>query len=313
MKVIFMGSPDFAIPSLKQLVKNEDISIPLVVTQPPRRSGRDQEVSLTPVGKTAQSLNLNVKAVEDINKEVHIKKMKEIEPDYIVVVAFGQILQKEILAIPDLAPVNLHASLLPKYRGASPIQHAIINGEKTTGVTTIIMDEGLDTGDILKQFEVNIEDNETAGSLHDKLAEKGANLILETLKEFQQGEIEPTPQLEEMASYTPKLSKDNGEIDFNNKAEEIVNKIRGLNPWPGAFTFFRGRRLKLLKASTVSENFEKSEPGKVLCADKKNGLQVGTANKNLKLERVKPAGSKELNISDFINGYQPKPGEKLGR
>lgn len=313
MDVIFMGSPEFAVPSLRKLADSEDFSISLVITQPPRKKGRKQKLSLTPVGKTAEALNLKLKPVEDINKKTHVADLIEIKPDYIVVVAFGQILGPKILSIPRLAPVNLHASLLPKYRGASPIQHAIINDDDITGVSTIYMVEELDAGDILQQYEVNIAEDDTAGSLHDKLAEKGSDLLVETLLEFSRGKITPVSQNEELASYTPKLSKEDGEINFNQPAVEIVNKIRGFNPWPGAFTFFRGERLNLLQASVASESNSNIEPGKVLCADKRAGLQISTSQNNLKLEKVQPAGSKKINAQDFINGYQPKPGEKFGR
>lgn len=313
MKVIFMGSPDFAVPSLKLLAKSDDFQVPLVITQPPRKSGRNQKVNSTPVGKTASNLKLNIKPVKNVNKKEHVEEMIKIAPDFVVVAAFGQILQKEVLQVPDLAPVNLHASLLPKYRGASPIQHAIMNGDKITGVTTIIMDQGLDTGDILKQYEVKIQNKETAGSLHDKLAVKGSHLTIDTLREFSRGEIEPRPQNEDLASYTPKLSKNDGEISFNRQAAKLVNKIRGLNPWPGAYTFFRGKRLKLLQAKSVSGRTEKLKPGTVVYADKNNGLQIKTARDNLKLEEVQPADSKVISGQDFINGYQPERGELFGR
>ncbi len=312
MKTVFMGSAEFALPALKTLYESQNINIDLTITQPPRKSGRDQKLRQTPVGKEAEKLGLKIFTPEEINSDESVEYLKKIEPEYLVVAAFGQILQTQVLDIPKLAPVNLHASLLPKYRGASPIQHAIINGEKKSGVTTIYMDEGLDSGDILKQSAVKIEKNDTAGSLHDKLAEKGADLLLQTLQEFSAGSIEPQPQDEEKATYTPPLKSEDGEVNFASEADKIVDFIRGFNPWPGAFTYFRGERLKLWSAASVNAD-EKGKPGKIIYADQNNGFQVGTAgDDNVKIKSLQLAGSRRMEAADFINGYQPEKGELLG-
>ncbi len=312
MKTVFMGSAEFALPALRSLNESQHIDIDLIITQPPRRSGRDQKLDHTPVGKEAESLGLEIFTPEDINSDDSVEYLKKFKPEYLVVAAFGQILQSQILDIPELAPINLHASLLPKYRGASPIQHAIINGEKKSGVTTIYMDEGLDSGDILKQSAVKIEKDDTAGSLHDKLAEEGADLLLQTLQEFSAGSIEPQPQDEEKATYTPTLKSEDGEVNFASEAEEIVDFIRGFNPWPGAFTYFRGKRLKLWSAASVNAD-ETGKPGKIIYADRNNGLQVGTADENnVRIESLQLAGSRRMEAGDFINGYQPEKGEFLG-
>ncbi len=315
MKVVFMGSPEFALPSLKLLFEAEEIVLDLVVTQPPRPAGRGGKLNPTPVNKKADELGLDVMAVNDVNKAEHVQKISSCNPDYISVTAFGQILSRDILSLPERAPVNLHASLLPKYRGASPIQQAIINGDKKTGVTTILMDEGLDTGKLLMQREVKIGKEDTAGSLHDRLAQEGAELLLESLIRHNSGKITPVPQDDNKSSYAPRLQKEDGKIDFSRAAGKLVDFIRGMNPWPGAYTFYQGERLKIWVAE--KSHIEKPtdievKPGKILKADPGEGLFVAAGRGLINLTELQPAGRSTLSCQEFINGYKPKPGEVLG-
>ncbi len=310
-----MGSPEFALPSLKRLASDEKINVDLVVTQPPRKTGRGQKKTVTPVEKKSAKLNLEVMSFQDVNWPEALEVLSSRNPDFFVVVAFGQILKRKALNIPSAAPVNLHASLLPRYRGSSPIQHAIINGDKYSGVTTLIMDEDIDTGDVLLKRKVPIDSEDTAGSLHDRLAEEGADLLCDTLKSYYQGEIEPSPQNESRASYTPKLTREDGRLNFEKSAEELVDFIRGMNPWPGAYTTFRNKRLKVWKAKTApdSKSFDDSgRPGAVIRAGSNDKLQVAAGRGVLQILSLQPEGGQRMQAEDFINGYQPEPGELLG-
>ncbi len=311
MKVVFLGSPEFALHSLKKLYRASQVELVLVVSQPPRKKGRGQQQQPTPVGSFAREKGLDLLEIADINSETGLSKIEKIRPDYLVVVAFGQILKAELLKLPRRAAINLHASLLPKYRGASPINQALIEGEKFTGVSTMLMDEGLDTGDILLQSRVRIEPDDTAGSLHDRLAFEGAELLLKTLLKYDEGEIEPVPQKEEKASYAARLSRDDGRIDFARPAREVYNFIRGNNPWPGAFTGFRGQKIKVWQAEVSERESESSKPGSILRASPEQGLLVATADYGLKLTELQLPGKKRMSARDFVCGYQPEVGERL--
>jgi len=312
VKVVFMGSPEFAWHSLKKLYRAPEVELALVVSQPPRKKGRGQQQQPTPVGCFAREKELELLEIDDVNSEAGLSKIERIKPDYLVVVAFGQILKGEVLKLARKAAINLHASLLPKYRGASPINQALIEGEEFTGVTTMLMDEGLDTGDILLQSRVRIEPDDTAGSLHDRLAVEGAELLLKTLLKYNKGQVDPVPQNEEESSYASRLSRDEGEIDFNRPAREVNDFIRGNNPWPGAFTGFRGQKLKVWQAEMSGRESGSSRPGSILKASPQQGLLVATADYGIKLTEVQLPGKKRMSDRDFVCGYQPEPGERLG-
>lgn len=312
MKIVFFGSPDFSVPSLVSLANNKDIEIELVVTQPPRKKGRGQKLSSTPVGQKAKELDLDLLEIPDINTEEIKKQLKEIGADYFVVVAFGQIFTQEVLDIPKKAPINLHASLLPRYRGASPIHQAIISGDDKTGVTTMLISRELDQGDMLLQEELVIKDSDTVGKLHDKLAEIGADLLVETLLEMEAGRIEPEPQDDSLANYAPQLNKKDGLIDFNQSSQDVFNFIRGNNPWPGAYTYYQGDKLKVWRSEIV-EIENNGTPGEIISVDLKKGLIVATADGAINLAKVQLPGSKRMSARDFICGYQPEKGEILGK
>ena len=312
MKIVFFGSPDFSVPSLVRLDNNNEIDIELVVTQPPRKKGRGQKLSSTPVGQKAKELDLDLLEIPDINSEEIKEQLEAIKADYFVVVAFGQIFTQEVLDIPKKAPINLHASLLPRYRGASPIHQAIINGDNKTGVTTMLISRELDQGDMLLQEELIIKDSDTVGKLHDKLAEIGADLLVKTLLEMEAGKIEPESQDDSLANYAPQLNKKDGLIDFDQPSHNVFNFIRGNNPWPGAYTFYQGKKLKVWKSEIV-ETDNNSTPGEIISVDLNRGLIVSTANGAINLAKVQLPGSKRMSARDFICGYQPEKGEILGK
>ncbi|MFH2012741.1 MAG: methionyl-tRNA formyltransferase [Pseudomonadota bacterium] len=304
MKIVFMGTPDFAVPALDLLIK-EGENIVGVVTMPDRPKGRGRKLKAPPVKETAERHKVNVYQPEKVRDDLFISKLKELNPDVIVVVAFGQILSKEILKFPQFGCINLHASLLPKYRGAAPINWVIINGEKLTGVTTILMDEGLDTGDILLQKEVEIEEDDTAESLHDKLAKTGANLLLETLDRLIEGNIKPVPQDNSKATIAPMLKKRDGLIDWGKRAKEISNIIRALTPWPGAFTHLRDKTLKILNGIAIEEDSKENTPGVVTDIDKK-WIKVSTGNGALLITEIQLQGHKKMGVAEFLRGHKHK-------
>ena len=253
MRIVFMGTPDFSVNVLVSLV-NAGHEVAAVVTQPDKPKGRGKEVSMTPVKEKALEYQIPVYQPVKVRDPQFIKIIEELAPDAIVVVAFGQIISKAILDIPKHGCVNIHASLLPKYRGSAPIQWAVINGEKETGITTMMMDEGIDTGDMLEKTIVPIDKDETGGSLHDKLSQAGAKLILSTLEGLEKKTIVPIPQPEEGTCYVGKLTKTLGDIDWNASAESIERLVRGLNPWPSAYTMWNGKTLKIWSAEVAEWN-----------------------------------------------------------
>ena len=304
-----MGTPDVAVPTLKALHQSE-YEILLVVTQPDRRKGRGRKLAASPVKSAALELGYDVlqpESVKTVEFEATITKLK---PDFLVVVAFGQVIPQAILETPGKAAVNLHASLLPKYRGPAPIQWAIINREKETGVTTMLMDEGLDTGDILLSRKVEIKDRETSGTLHNRLADVGAGLVLETLDKLADGSLSPIPQDEGQSSYAPLLKKQDGRIDWTRPAKEIESFIRGVHPWPGAFTFCDDRRLKIYSAQYLDMETD-AEPGTVMVGFPCE-LRVATGQGALVLEEIQGASGKCLLTKDFLCGCDIAPGTKLG-
>jgi len=313
MKIVFMGTPDFSLQPLKSLVEaGHDVS--LVLTREDKKRNRG-ELSPTPVKELAQELNIPVITPSKMKDEALIERLKSENADFFVVVAYGKILPKEILDIPKLGCINIHASLLPEYRGAAPIQWSIIDGKKKTGITTMLMDEGLDTGDILKQYELPIADDETGGSLFDKLAILGGEAIADTIANFDS--ITPTPQGEATTKYAKMISKQMGEIDFNKSATEIERLIRGMNPWPSAYTKYEGKVLKIWEAigcENISElpNINLSENyGKIYSINK--DIFIICNNSILKVLSLQLEGKKRMSAKDFLLGREIKQGYVLGK
>ena len=279
MKIVFMGTPDFSVNALENIVKAGH-DVVGVITQPDKPKGRGGKMQYTPVKEKALELGLDVYQPQRVKEPEFIEKLKEMNPDAIVVIAFGQILPKEILDMPKYGCINVHASLLPKYRGAAPIQWAVIDGEKETGVTTMYMNEGLDTGDIIDKVVVPIDKKETGGSLFDKLAIEGGKLILKTLIELENGTAVRTPQDDSKSNYAGMINKQLGKIDFNKSANEIERLIRGLNPWPSAYTKMDGKTLKIWDAD-VDDSENDSAPGTINEVGK-DFIRVATGREALK-------------------------------
>ena len=301
MNIVFMGTPAFALPTLEKIY-NSSHSILSVITQPDRPKGRGQKQVDSPIKKFALENNLPVLQPATVNTKEFIASLLENRPDYIIVVAFGQILSETLLKVPKQFCINLHSSLLPKYRGAAPINRAILNGETRSGVTTMIMDKGMDTGDILLVDETPIEQNDDAQSLHDKLSEQGGKLVLETLSRLQKNDLLPTPQNSDLASYAPKLKKEESLIDWKIDAENIFNKIRGLSPWPGTHTLYNGKRLAILKGEIVLGE-SSDRPGHVERITD-TGIEVGTGKNRLKITELKLEGKKAMPVKSFLSGYK---------
>lgn len=309
MKVIFMGTPDFSVGTLKALVEAGH-EVVLAVTQPDKPKGRGKEMQFTPVKECATEYGIPVYQPKRIREPECVQVLRNYEADIMVVVAFGQILPKEILEMCPYGCVNVHASLLPKYRGAAPIQWAIIDGEEVTGVTTMQMNEGLDTGDMLLKTEVVIEPKETGGSLHDKLSEAGAALCVETLKALEAHTITPIPQGEMTTAYAKMLDKQLGNIDWKKSATEIERLIRGLSPWPSAYTSWNGNVMKIWDASALEET-ERNVPGMIVRVEK-DAFYVQTGSGLLKVSELQIPGKKRMDAGAFLRGYQVKEGEILG-
>jgi len=305
--IVFCVTPQFAVPTLERLVES-GFSVRLVVTQPDRPKGRGLELVPSPVKQAAFKLALPVHQPEKIKTNEELKaKLEQIAPDAIIVVGYGRIIPKWMLDLPKFGNINLHASLLPKYRGAAPIQWAIANGESVTGVTTMRIDEGLDTGDILLQQEMSISAEDTAETLSPRLAAIGADLIIETLRGLQAGSMHPQKQDNARATLAPVLKKEHGRIDFSRGASEIYNRFRGFQPWPGAFTTFRRSGLKVMAMKLASEQIP---PAQLLVGG--GQLFAGCGNRSVELLEVQPEGKKRISARDFVHGYRPKTGEKVG-
>jgi methionyl-tRNA formyltransferase len=307
LNLVFCGTPEFAVPTLEKLVES-GFNIRLVLTQPDRPKGRGLEVVPSPVKQAAEKLHLPMYQPERIKTNEDLRaKLEEITPDAIIVVGYGRIIPKWMLDLPRFGNINLHASLLPKYRGAAPIQWAIANGESVTGVTAMRIDEGLDTGDILLQQELAINNDDTSESLSPKLAATGGDMMIETLRGLESGTIKPRPQNNADATLAPILRKEDGRIDFSRSAQEIYNRFRGFQPWPGAFTTFRG---KLLNVTGMKPAPEFVPPGTLFV--KGNQLFAGCGhNSAVELLELQPEGKKRIPAKDFIHGYRPRPGESL--
>lgn len=303
-----MGTPDFAVPTLQALIQY-GYDVPLVVTQPDRPKGRGRKRVAPPVKIKALELDLEVLQPSTLRDEKFREQIRNLQPDFFVVVAFGHILSENILQLPRLGTINIHASLLPKYRGPAPIQWAIINGESETGITTMLMDKGIDTGDILLSQKEPIFPEDTAASLHNRLSECGADLLIKTLQAYASETIKPIPQDHDTATYAPLLKKQDGHIRWQKSADELDAFIRGMTPWPGAFTFHHKNQLKILKAAPMSENFEKA-PGTILKTFP-DELWVATVTGALSIIEIQGPSGKRLPIADFLRGYQLPAGTLL--
>lgn len=312
MKIVFMGTPDFAVGALEALIE-EGYEITAVVTQPDKAKGRSKELQFPPVKECAIRHGIPVMQPRRIKTPEAIEELKQYEADVYVVAAFGQILSKEILDMPKFGCLNIHASLLPKYRGASPIQYAIIDGEKETGVTIQQMNEGIDTGDILYKKKIQIADDDTFETLHDKLLVLGGEAITEALPLLESGQIIPEKQKEEESSHVTLIEKSMGQIDFSKDAIVIDRLIRGMNPWPSAYTSYKGKQLKIWKAVPVeNENaVGEGKPGEIVAVSK-DYVEVATGKGNLQIFELQLEGKKRMSTHDFLLGVKIQTGEIFG-
>ena len=307
MKTVFFGTPDFACYSLKALLDN-DYAIEMVVTQPDKVQGRKRILTPPPVKVLATSNNLNVTQPVSAAEPEFIQMIKEIKPEIIIVIAYGQILKKVLLEIPKYGCVNVHGSLLPNYRGPSPIQGAIMNGDKVTGITIMKLDTGMDTGPILYQKEIEIQQGETAGELHDRMASIGAQTLVKGLDLYRKGVIEPIPQDHSKGTYTKLLTSTSGEIIWNKSSEDINNLIRAMNPWPSAYTLLNGTRIKIVKSEIFNKDTVGNNPGQVIdFIDGYPLIQCGLGS--IIMKQVKPENKSSISGKDMVNGFRLKRGD----
>lgn len=317
MRVIFMGTPDFAVDTLEAIIKAGH-EVVMVVTQPDKKKGRGKTMQFTPVKEVAVRENIPVLQPLKVREDEVVQQLEEAKPDVIVVVAYGQILPESILNIPEYGCINVHASLLPKYRGAAPIQWAVINGEQESGVTTMYMAKGLDTGDMIDKVVVPLSKDETGGSLHDKLAKAGAALLVETLDKLKEGTAVRTPQRDEESCYASMLSKSLGNIDWTKPAVEIERLIRGLSPWPSAYTYLNGKTLKLWNTVVLKEtelpggSHLGEQVGEIVYVDKKSFI-VKTGEDYINVLELQLEGKKRMETDAFLRGYTLEAGCVLSR
>jgi len=311
MDIIFMGTPDFAVPTLNALIDDSEIEVKAAVTQPDRKRGRGQSVQFSAVKKTALDSEIQVLQSDNVNREEFMNKLRALSPDFVVVVAFGQKLGEELLNLPKYGCINLHASLLPEYRGSSPIHRAIIDGRKVTGNTTMFMGPGWDDGDIIYQQEIEINRDDTVGDLHDRLAEEGAELMIKTLHDVEAGSAPRIPQNDDEATFAYKIDKSLGEIDWEENAEVIYNLVRGVNPWPGAYTYLKGERVKIWWVGKSEYPDSEKEAGTILKADIEEGILVQSGEGVISIEKLQLPGGKRITAQDFLNGYELEVGEKF--
>ncbi|HEY5298594.1 MAG TPA: methionyl-tRNA formyltransferase [Verrucomicrobiae bacterium] len=309
MKIIFMGTAELACASLEKLARDKNFQIAAVVTQPDKPKGRDLKLQFSPVKILAEKLGLKILQPAKARDEKFISEVRELKPDLIVVAAYGQILPQAILDLPKFGCVNVHTSLLPKYRGASPIQSAILNGETETGVTIMKMDAGMDTGAILAQARTPILPEDNSQTLHDRLAQCGAELLIETLPNLIAGKISPQPQNNAEATYAAKIKKEDGKIDWNDPAQKILNRLRAFTPWPGAFIFLKTELksplLKIWRAEIVEQS--NGVAGTILSADK-NGIVIACGKNSLRILELQREGGRRLNAQEFLAGHTLKIG-----
>jgi methionyl-tRNA formyltransferase len=315
MRLVFCGTPQFAVPTLERLVESGH-SVSLVVTQPDRPRGRGMEVAVSPVKDAAARLEIAVVQPASVKNNAEFRdQLATIGPDAIIVVGYGRIIPQWMIDLPRFGNLNLHASLLPKYRGAAPIQWAIANGESVTGVTTMRIDAGLDTGDVLMQREIAIGSDDTAVTLAPRLASFGAELTLETLRGLENGEVRPTPQDDSGATLAPILKKEDGRMDFSRTAGDLFNRLRGFQPWPGAFTSLKGKMLQVHRARPVQYT-RKLMPGQIAVDRTRLFVGCGTdkdTDTALELIDIQLEGKRRMTAQEFINGYRPQSGDHLGQ
>lgn len=309
MRIVFMGTPDFAVPILKALIESRH-EVAAVYTKPDEPKGRSGRLTPSPVKEFALLHGIPVVTPKSLKKPERVEKLRSFSPDAIVVAAYGLILRKEVLELPKYGCINVHASLLPKYRGAAPIQWAILNGERFSGVTIMQMNEGLDTGDILKTVEIPLDEKETAGSLFDKLSVLGAEPLLQVLDEAEAGTLHPVPQTESPTEYAKMLTKEMGKLDFSESAVVLERKIRGFSPWPSAYSTLNGRLFKFLEAD-VSEDSVSAVPGTVTAVTK-DSFTVVTGEGSLVVKRIQPEGKKAMTSAEYLRGNAFQPGSVFG-
>lgn len=309
MRILFMGTPDIAVGCLQKII-DEKHDIIGIVTQPDKPVGRGKKMGMPPVKELALKYDLPVYQPIKARDEEFVNILKDLNPDLIVVVAFGQILPKSILDIPKFGCVNVHVSLLPKYRGAAPINWVIINGEDKTGVTTMYMDEGLDTGDMILTSEFELNDEITAGELHDIMKVEGAKVLKETIDLIEKGEAPRIPQNHDEFTYAPMMNKTLGQIDFSKSAKDIHNLVRGVNPWPSAYTTYKGQTMKIWKTKVLSESSDKA-PGTILKVDKE-GIRVSTKDNVILISEIQMPGKKRVLVEEYIKGNSIETNEILG-
>ncbi|WP_321493067.1 methionyl-tRNA formyltransferase [uncultured Desulfobacter sp.] len=306
-RIVFMGTPEFSVPALQALAKEPGFDILLVVTQPDRPKGRGKKLSPSAVKEAATGLGIEVYQPEKINTPEGLKLISDLEPDYFVVVAFGQILSRQMLDIPKTYPINIHASLLPKYRGASPIQAAVLNMDDQTGVTTMVMAEKMDAGDILLMETTPVDPQETAPMLHDRLAQIGAHLIVKTIHAIEQGKVTPAPQDHSKATYVSMLKKSDGRIDWQRSTKAVCAHINAMTPWPGAFTELDGKRLKIFKAVPSSLSMQASALPGTIVASNEEGLFVAAADGVVQVLELMGSSGKRLDAAAFLCGNKIEP------
>ena len=303
MKVVYMGTPDFAVPPVETLY-NEGFDIPLVITQKDRPRGRGKKLQPTAVKKKAIELGLEVYQPDNINSSESVEVLEKIAPDVIVVTAYGQILKREILSMPKYGCINIHASLLPKYRGAAPINWAIINGEEKTGITIMEMEEGLDSGPMLLQSSIEIKEDDDAQKIHDRLSYLGSRAIIQVLREISEGSIKKQLQDDSKATYASKITKDLGKIDWEDRGKDIKNMIRGLKPWPSAYTDYEGKSMKIHNADVI-DKFIKGENGKVVKVSK-DGIYVNCSDNCIVVKEIQMPGKRKLSVDEYLRGNKFK-------
>lgn len=309
LRIVFCGTPAFAVPSLQRLIAEHDFDVASVVTQPDRPRGRGREIQSPPVKDAAVTAGIPVYQPEKIKSDEAYEYFRRLAPDAVVIIAYGQIIPPRLIAIPRLGWINLHASLLPKYRGATPINWTIVNGEARTGLTTMQIDTGLDTGPMLLKYETEIGANETAPELTARLAEAGAPLMIETLRKLAGGEVTAAPQDNSAATFAPPMKKENGRIDWSQTAQQIYARIRGLQPWPGAFTTFRHKSAHIWGKPAAPD--ETPKPGTIVV--RANGVFVVCGGESaLELEFIQLEGRKRISAREFANGARLTPGERFG-
>lgn len=309
MKIIYAGTPDFAVPTLESLYNN-GFDVELVITQQDRRRGRGKKVQYTPVKEKAIELGIEVFQPVDINSQESIEKLKSLSPDFIVVAAFGQIFRKEVLDIPKYGCINVHASLLPKYRGAAPINWAIINGETETGITIMEMEEGLDTGDMISKKSILINEEDDCESIHDKLSIIGSELLVQTIRDIVAGNAKRVSQDDSLSSYAPMIYRETGKIQWGKKAKDIANLIRGVKPWPGAYTNYKDEVVKIHKVR-IEPKIKAGEAGEIVKVSN-DGIYVNTLDDSIVIEELQFPNKRKMAVKDYLAGNSIESGIILG-